>query len=141
MRLFELFHNSVVVLLHSEKNSLFSHKRAISRQCCIDFVAVSVSAVFSLPFLTLVLMGNCCHSVSKKKQLLFLTKLLLNSLKESSWWLISRNTQKRSWFLNYKLLFEVQHKHKAIHKKFCLQAQNNWTWWKLPNQLATIFAA
>ena len=71
---------------------------------------------FSLPFLTLVLMGNCCHSVSEKKQLLFLTKLLLNSLKESSWWLISRNTQKRSWFLNYKLLFEV-HKHKEAMNK------------------------
>ena len=43
-----------------------SHKRAISRQCYIDF-AVSVSAVFSsLPFLTLVLMGNCCHSVVSK---------------------------------------------------------------------------
>ena len=85
MRLFELFLHTVVVLLHPEKNSLFSHKRAISRQCCIDFVAVSVSAVFFPPLLDFSidgkLLSQCCV---QKKQLLFLTKLLLNSLKESS---------------------------------------------------------
>ena len=66
------FRNTVVVLLHSE-NSLFSHKRAISRQCYIDF-AVSVSAVFFFPPLLDFsidgkLLSQCC--VQEQQQLLF----------------------------------------------------------------------
>ena len=67
MRLFELIHNTVVVLLHSEKNSLFSHKRAISRQCCIDFVAVSVSAVFFPPLLDFSIDGKLLSQCVQKE--------------------------------------------------------------------------